>query len=211
MKNILCFGDSNTYGYNPENKTRYDWNTRWTGRLQQLLGNDYRIIEEDCNSRTTFADDFVLPYNNARDYIVPCLISHTPLDLIIICLGTNDLKFRFNLTPLNVRKSMKALINIVRTTDYGTFGKAPKVLLMSPIRIDDEVENKKYANYNKESAKKSHELAVEYEDLAKEIDCYFFDAGSVAKASKKDYVHLTPEGHKAIADALFAKVKEIFE
>ena len=209
MKNILCFGDSNTYGYNPENKTRYDFDIRWTGRLQKLLGNEYRIIEEGCNSRTTFTDDFILPYKNARDYIVPCLLSHSPLDLVIVCLGTNDLKFRFNLTPLNVRKSMKALINIIRTTDYTTFGKVPEVLLMAPIRIDDEVENKKYANYNKESAKKSHELAIEYEALAKEINCHFFDAGTVAKPSKIDYVHMMPESHEKLADALYKVVKDI--
>lgn len=210
MINILCYGDSNTYGYNPINKTRYDINTRWTGILQTLLGSNFHIIEEGCNSRTTFVDDFVLPYKNGGEYIVPCLKSHAPLDLVIVCLGTNDLKFRLNMTPLNVKKSMKSLLNVIKNFDFETFGSTPKILLMNPIRIDQDIEKKQFANYDITSAQKSEELVQQYKELAKEFNCYYFDAGSVAKPSKIDYVHMMPDGHKAIAEALSKIILDIF-
>ena len=106
---------------------------------------------------------------------------------------------------------MKSLLDIIKNFDYNSFGSVPKILLMAPTKIGDDIENKKYANYNNESAKNSKELAKEYEDLAKEFGCYFFDAGSVAEPSKIDYVHLMPEGHKAIAESLHKKILDILK
>ena len=210
MKNILCLCDSNTYGYNSDGRIIFDFDTRWTGVLQKLLGNKYRIIEEGCNSRTTFIDDFALPYKNSADYIIPCLLSHAPLDLVIVMLGTNDLKKRFNLTPKNIKSSMSRLINTIKSIDFDTFGKTPKILLVSPIRIDRDVVNVINSNYDLESAKKSEELPNFYKELAENTGCYFFDAGSVAKPAKKDCVHMDANSHKLLAEAISKEVKKIF-
>ena len=98
MINILCYGDSNTFGSIPKENKRYSINERWTGRLQNILGNDYRIIEEGLGGRTTVFDDPFEPGRNGIAYIEIALETHKPLDLIILALGTNDVKAHFSAT-----------------------------------------------------------------------------------------------------------------
>ena len=108
MKHILCFGDSNTYGFDPL-RGRYDDHTRWTRVLGTLLGPDYLILEEGLNSRTTAIDDPFEPYRNAMDYIVPCIQSHLPLDLTILMLGTNDMKNYFQPDARKINDRLRSL------------------------------------------------------------------------------------------------------
>lgn len=81
MKSILCFGDSNTWGYNPRTKERYPRNERWTGMLRQELGDGYEIIEEGLNGRITVWEDPIEEHKNGKEYLIPCLESHQPIDL----------------------------------------------------------------------------------------------------------------------------------
>ena len=116
IKRILCFGDSNTWGYNGIDESRFDENTRWTRLLQQHLGEDYEIIEEGLPGRTASIDDPIQEGMNAYDYIHPCLKSHSPLDLVIIMLGTNDAKERFNLTSFNIAQGIVRLTHLQALT-----------------------------------------------------------------------------------------------
>ncbi|MCW5845462.1 MAG: hypothetical protein KIT77_29690, partial [Caldilinea sp.] len=102
MKRILCFGDSNTWGYDPVSQDRYARNARWPGVLRQQIGAGYEVIEEGLNGRTTVWNDPIEGYKNGRDYLIPCLETHRPLDLVIILLGTNDLKKRFSLSAYDI-------------------------------------------------------------------------------------------------------------
>ena len=95
-KTILCYGDSNTWGYNPVNGLRYPEDVRWTGRLQKLLGPSYRVIEEGCNGRTTVYADPEEGWKCGLTYLCPCLNSHKPIDVVILMLGSNDLKRIFH-------------------------------------------------------------------------------------------------------------------
>jgi lysophospholipase L1-like esterase len=101
MKTILCYGDSNTWGAVPlqslELIERFGRSERWTGVLQRELGQAYEVIAEGCNGRTTVWEDPIEGYKNGKEYLIPCLDSHQPLDLVIIMLGTNDLKARFSI------------------------------------------------------------------------------------------------------------------
>ena len=112
MKTILCYGDSNTYGLKSDLVSRYPRNVRWTGILQEKLGSEYYVIEEGLGGRTTVWDDPVEDYKNGKKYLLPCLDSHKPLDLVIIMLGTNDLKSRFSVTPFDIGASMENLVKI---------------------------------------------------------------------------------------------------
>jgi len=132
MKTILCYGDSNTWGYNPLTKERYSREERWTGILQKELGEDYEVIEEGLNGRTTVWDDPIEGYKNGKEYLIPCLESHRPVDLVIIMLGTNDLKKRFSLSTFEIANGAKVLVNIVQKSKAGPGEIAPKVLLMAP-------------------------------------------------------------------------------
>ena len=106
MKHILCYGDSNTFGTDPVRGGRHPYEVRWTGALQRLLGGNYRVIEEGCGGRTTVFEDQLSYGRNGLKTLVPCIASHNPLDLIIIMLGTNDLKKRFQATPWDLGKAM---------------------------------------------------------------------------------------------------------
>ena len=114
MKTVLCYGDSNTYGYNPENGLRYNEDERWTGILKSLLGPGYNIIEEGCNGRTTIYDDPLEGWKNGKDYLKPCLNSHKPIDIIILMLGSNDLKNYFGASSRDIANGAGTLADIIK-------------------------------------------------------------------------------------------------
>lgn len=128
MKSILCYGDSNTYGLMPDSPDRYPRDVRWTGILQKKLGEDYYVIEEGLSGRTTLWDDPIEEHKNGKKYLLPCLDSHKPVDLVILMLGTNDLKTRFSLTPFDIGASVENLVKVLLKSDAGIDYQPPKVL-----------------------------------------------------------------------------------
>lgn len=211
MKNVLCYGDSNTFGYIPVQEGRYSYEDRWTGILQKLLGQEFRIIEEGCGGRTTVFEDPIYPHKNGKDYILPCIESHKPLDLIIIMLGTNDLKTRFNVSVKDIAQGMKQLVNMVKTYEYGVGCKIPEILIVCPIRIGKNVEKEELSGFSKEAVMNSKKLPSKYKFVAEFHKCHFLDAGKFADPSTEDSIHLTKKGHKDLAKAISIKIKQIFK
>ena len=115
MKEILCFGDSNTHGYMPGLGTRYPIDQRWSGLLGKLLGDGYHVVEEGMDGRTTAFEDDLQPWRSALGYIGPCVKTHAPLDLIIIMLGTNDSKTRYGVSAEEIGFGMQELIQRIET------------------------------------------------------------------------------------------------
>ena len=115
MKKIICFGDSNTYGYNPATGGRFDENTRWPKVLQKLLGEDYEIFEEGQNGRNISDPD---PWEGGTkcgmDYVLPMIETRHPADLLIIMLGTNDLKLKFHLPPADIAGSLQLMLSKIK-------------------------------------------------------------------------------------------------
>ncbi|MBQ4416282.1 MAG: acylhydrolase, partial [Butyrivibrio sp.] len=112
-RRILCFGDSLTWGYDPVKQNRIDEDSRWTGVLQNLLGDGYRVIEEGQNGRTIATDDPAEGEKNGLRYVIPCIESHKPLDLMIVMLGTNDLKKKFSYTVMDIAGEMQIFLEKV--------------------------------------------------------------------------------------------------
>lgn len=210
MINILCFGDSNTYGSNPSGG-RWSRDKRWTGVLQRLLGEDYYIIEEGCGGRTTVLEDYLEPNKNGRTHLSVLLRTHRPLDLVIIMLGTNDMKQRFSLLPVDVAYGAAELGKLVESYDYGPEYPIPTVLLLSPIHLGEGVENSCFTGFAPGSANVSKALAPYYEAQAKAHGWLYFDASTVAKPSDKDMLHMEKEDHQALAQALEFIIREHFE
>lgn len=210
MKVILCFGDSNTYGRDPVTKGRLDRKTRWPGVLQNTLGEEYYIIEEGLNGRTTVWDDPVRGSSkrNGSLYLLPCLESHAPINLLIIMLGTNDLKARFSVTPYDIAESMAALIEIAQKSPCGLAGKAPDILIMAPPPLGNLTE---WAETFQGGVEKSKKLAGYYESVASAYGCFFFDTSTVIQSSKLDGLHYDPEEHHklgmAVADIVIKNVE----
>lgn len=208
MKNILCYGDSNTFASHPLGG-RHPYEDRFTGRLQRQLGSDYRIIEEGCGGRTTVFEDEVETGRNGKTFLPTCIASHNPLDLIILMLGTNDLKHRINPTLWDLGKAMEQLLRIIDSFPYAPHYKKPKVLIVSPIHIGDDVESSPFGCFTREAVEKSHHFAEVYGAVAQEHGAYFLDAAQVAHPSREDQLHMDRESHAALADVLEKKVREI--
>jgi lysophospholipase L1-like esterase len=207
MREILCFGDSNTWGYDPSSKERFANEVRWTGVLQAALGTGFRVIEEGLNGRTTVWEDPVEGDKMGKRHLVPVLESQAPLDLVILMLGTNDTKKRYSAPPADIAAGVGVLLDIISKCIFGRDGKAPPVLLVAPVALGRLTE---FAQMFEEGTEKSRALAALYAEQAKARGCAFFDAGTVARCSDLDGVHFDAAGHRALGDALAREVRKIF-
>ena len=205
-KTILCYGDSNTWGYDPATQDRFDRHTRWAGVLRDMLGDGYWIIEEGLNGRTTVWDDPIEGYKNGHTYLIPCLETHRPIDLVVLMLGTNDLKVRFSVPPSDIAKGAGVLVNAVQKSDTGRGEKAPPVLLLAPPVVVRLTEFKEmFEGAEAKSKKFSHYFA----QIAKEYGCYFLDTAQVIRSSRLDGIHFEAAEHRKLGEAVAAKVREI--
>ena len=202
MKRILCFGDSNTWGYDPETDLRYDNKTRWPCVMGEILGNDYEIVAEGMNGRTTVWDDPVDGLMSGLKYLKPCLLSHKPLDLVIVMLGTNDLKDRFCVSAYEIAKSAGRLVEMIQVSDAGPQGVAPDVLLVAPPPI---VIGENGLDTRQHGVEKSKQFAAEFAEIAKMLACEFVNAGDYIESSPVDGIHFSAESQRQLGQSL-AKV-----
>jgi lysophospholipase L1-like esterase len=218
---IVAYGDSITYGWVPNPNppsTRYSPDDRWPGALQKELGTNYQVIEEGLDGRTTDALDPGSPINGAQldgsAYLQACLASHLPVDLVIIMLGTNDLKPVFDRTPLRIAIGAAHLIDLVNTLNggVGTTYKNPKVLLICPPALNPEIEQGPiFGPMFKGGLEKSKQLPALYEGVAKMGGAEFLNAGSVISTDGIDGLHLTAESERKLGIAVAAKVRELLK
>lgn len=207
MKSILCYGDSNTWGYDPLSKKRFPADVRWTGVLRQMLSPDsFEVIEEGLNGRTTVWDDPIEGHKNGKKYLIPCLESHRPLDLVVIMLGTNDLKKRFSLSALDVSLGAAELVDIVRKGAYGPGEDHSQVLLLAPPPV---LEIGEWAEMLEGAAEKSRLLAGHFRRRAEERRCGYLDVSEVAVSSSIDGIHFEPEEHRKLGRAVAGRVLEM--
>ncbi len=206
MKTVLCYGDSNTWGADPATGGRYARDVRWTGVLRNTLGEEYLIIEEGLNGRTTVWDDPIEGYKNGMSYLIPCLETHRPIDLVIIMLGTNDLKMRFSVSAYDIGQSMAVLIDIVKKSKAGIDDNAPKLLVMAPpptTTLSD------YAEMFDGAYEKSVKLADRYHAVTQEYGCHFLRTSDYIRSSELDGIHLDASEHAKLGEAVAQKVKSI--
>ncbi|MDR7032620.1 SGNH/GDSL hydrolase family protein [Mesorhizobium sp. BE184] len=202
MKTILCFGDSLTWGHDAAGQCRHPFDDRWPNALQAALGGGVHVIAEGLGGRTTAFDDYTAAEDRNGARVLPTLLgSHSPLDLVIILLGTNDMKPAIHGDPIAAQRGVWRLVQIVRNHPYQMGATTPGVLLVSPPlmnRIDDPRLPGVYAASNQAS----RALASLYADLAQVEGCSFFDAATVATPSPVDGVHLDAENTRKIGQAL---------
>jgi lysophospholipase L1-like esterase len=208
MKTILCYGDSNTYGQIAGTVERYPRGVRWTGILQQKLGSDYYVIEEGLGGRTTVWDDPIEEHKNGKTYLLPCLDSHKPLDLVAIMLGTNDLKKRFSVSSFDICWAMENLINAIQKSDSGIGFHPPAILLITPVPIKS-VGNFDFDKMLEGGEQKSKELHDYYEALAARKGIYYLNPANDVEISSIDGVHFTESGHAHFAELVEKKIRSI--
>lgn len=211
MKTILCFGDSNTWGMVPmvslTSSARHAFADRWPSSAQARLGASYQVIAEGLNGRTTVFDDPIDgAHKNGRTYLLPCLESHAPLDAVIIMLGTNDLKSRFNLMPHDVAAGAGQLVRMVSPEVRGQNGLHPRVLLVSPPRVGPL---RLFADVFAAAPEKSAQLARHYRAVAEALGCHFLDAALHVQASATDGIHLDAPQQRALGQAIAAAIDQM--
>lgn len=205
MKRILCFGDSNTYGYIPDGTGRYSEDIRWTGRLQKKLASEAVIIEEGlCGRTTVFQDELRIGRRGAE--LLPILLeSHAPLDLVTVMLGTNDCKTVYGASAEVIGKGIEKIIGQIKTIAPQT-----KILLISPILLGDDVWKAEYdPEFSRESVAVSKKLKDVYKRIAEKNNCMFLAASDIAKPSERDQEHLDEKGHEKLADGIYEKLNRI--
>lgn len=209
-RTVLCFGDSNTHGQIPGGGPleRYARGQRWGGVLENLLGPGWQVIEEGLSGRTTVHDDPIEgALKNGRTYLRPCLQSHTPLDLIIIMLGTNDLKRRFNMPPSEVAMGIGCLVHDIRELSPGPAGHDPEIMIVAPPPMLDDL--REWESIFSGAQEKSRKLALEFEIMADSLEAHFFDAGTVCQCSPADGFHIDEAAHRQLGEALAQEVLAI--
>ena len=211
MKTILCYGDSNTWGYNPDGSGRYPKHMRWTTVLQKELGESFDVISEGLNGRTTVWDDPVRgDYRNGKKYLLPCLHTHKPIDLVILFLGSNDLKPRYNVTSMEIAQSVEMLVDIVKKSEKGPNMTSPEILVIipPPILIPEEVKQMDYLLPEYEKAvDKSRQFPQAFTSVLNG-KCHLFDSSKYIKTSEIDGMHLDPESHAILGRELAKYIKD---
>lgn len=195
MKNILCYGDSNTWGYDSENDSRFSWRERYPGILSENLGADYHVEENGLCGRTTQYESNIEPFVNGQKGAMFCAEVHHPLDYAVIMLGTNDCKDMYHAEVYEIRDGIR---NIGRCFA----GKGAQIILTAPPALKNIKESPFFVEFGAGSEEKSMLLKYEYESLAKEEGWIYLDAGKVAAPGKYDRIHLDKEGHRKLAEAI---------
>lgn len=219
MKRILCYGDSNTWGHDPDPAhvdpvsgftARYPEGVRWTTVMAAELGEEYTVLEEGYCGRTTIFDDPLAAGRNGLTHLEVAFRTHDPLDCIIIMLGTNDTRDIFNASAECISLGMERLVYNLKKLKEVSLSHTAKIIIVSPVHISAASDEKFYYTFSEASAEKSKQLASYYRQLAGRYDCEFFDAANCAYAGGTDGIHMEEEGHALLGKAMAKKLKNLF-
>lgn len=205
MKKILCYGDSNTYGFNPKTIERYNKNERWSGILSDLL-QDFEIIEEGMNNRLGFFESSEGLKQSGREYLPTVLSNNKDIDIFILAVGTNDAQFFYNLDTVVVQNGLEHLINTIYNTNSDT-----KIIIVPPVKIEKNILNGFFKNqFDEKSIDKIKKVFPIYKHVADKKNCLYFDFNEYVSPSEIDGLHYSKESHKIIAQNLAKFIKKYF-
>jgi lysophospholipase L1-like esterase len=208
LPTVLCFGDSNTHGADPAGGDRFARDVRWPGVLAGLLDGEARVIEEGLNGRTTVHDDPYVEGRNGRTYLLPCLQSHRPVDVLVVMLGSNDLKPMFNAAPYEIALGVDALVLMAQASACGPGGAAPRILLVAPPSLTDTTARSDLWGFTGRQAL-MRELPRLYRTVAEDRGTAFLDASEFVAGDPADGVHLSAAGHAKLAPVVAAAVRPL--
>ena len=205
---VLAYGDSNTHGTMPmaslEDTGRFGPAERWPGVCAAALGPGWRILEEGLPGRTTVhADPIEGAYKNGLAFLPAVLETHRPVDLVVLMLGTNDLKQKFSVPPVEIGQSIALLLDTLARSAMGPAGGPPRILLVAPVPVD---EVGCLGEMFTGAAEKSRRLAPLYAAMAARHGADFLDAGTVIAVSPVDGIHFDAAAHAALGRAIAARI-----
>jgi lysophospholipase L1-like esterase len=206
-KIILCYGDSNTWGYNPSADDRFPRSVRWTGALQRLLGDEYEVISEGLCGRAFVAEDPKKPHRTGITHLQSIVESADPADLVMIMLGTNDIMTTYNLSPEQIAEHLQQTVDLIRNPKL-EIGKQPKILIICPPPVifpaNGELDKRMV-----DGPQKCKVLPDLYESVAKKNGCEFIDAGKYTSFGTVDGYHFDESGHRKLAETLASWIQKM--
>ena len=216
MKRILCYGDSNTWGYNAIDSdlltglpSRYDEHTRWPGVMRDVLGSEYFVWEVGLGGRTTVFDDPLMPTRNGVKAFELILQTCDPVDCIIFALGTNDTKDMFQASSLVIDCGMERLLTVCKTVLMQSRSADAKIILACPITPVADGSGKYWYGFSEQATEKGEQLRHCYKLLAQQQKCAYIDLNDFAQPSSADGVHLDAKAHKNVGMAMAQLVRSI--
>lgn len=208
MRDILVFGDSNTWGADPaDDSRRFVWPVRWPGVLQRELGDEYHVVEDGLGGRTTVYDDGLTPGRSGIDLFALTLETHAPLDLVIVMLATNDISYP-HVSAAQAADGAARLAHLVQRCEFGPAGAAPKVLLVCPPPVGPFESNGRPELWAG-ADEKSRALPLEFARVAAALGVPWLDAGGIVATSPLDGWHLDASQHELLGVAVAARVREL--
>lgn len=224
-KRIMVFGDSNSWGWHPVPEIapiqRYPQDVAWPGVMAKALGDGFEVVNESLSARTAVVSDKSVDAGlglsgaglSGSEYLPAAIASNMPLDLVIIMLGTNDVKPVYNRSAFQVAIDVMSLVaEAQKNTGVATSYPAPKVMVVVPPHLGkiasvDWVQ----AMFPQAAVAESTQIGQYLCPLANAVKVPCFDAGTVAEITGADGIHMTPENHKKLGDAIAAEVSKILQ
>ena len=204
---VMCYGDSNTYAYDPYTSGRYPYGKRWTTLLAEKLGGRYEVIPEGLNGRTTAFDRMEEAWKNGISSLTACFGTHKPVEHIVIMLGTNDCIVPLGLSSEEIARGMEALVELVEEYAPQLQGFMPQITVVAPLAIKGDYLNSPFAyDLSPETMQKSLDIAPLYKDIAERHRCLFADATECVEVSF-DCMHLTEKGHEQMAELIYETIR----
>lgn len=196
MKKILCYGDSNTFGYNPADCSRFDKETRWTALLQSNLKNEYQVINEGACDRTGFVDNDKGELFSAQRHFSKVLEKTNDLDILILAVGTNDFQFKYDISFEQIENGLEKLLVIAKS-------RFKRLIVIPPVILDNNVlEGYFSCQFDVTSILKSKKAGKIFQKLSKIYGVEILDFNEFVLPSKTDGLHYDEAGHKIIAEKL---------
>jgi len=205
-KTILCYGDSNTRGSVPKladsPSEKHPRSVRWTGVLQNLIGDDFEIINEGLSGRTLVAFNSEYPERTGITHLKAILLTHRPIDLVIVMLGTNDVKDIYNLSAEQISEHLEQTIKLIQ--EQGV----QKTLVVCPAKVIAREDGTVDARFSK-APEKMEKLPLLFKEVAEKYNCNFLNLQEHITSSKIDGFHLEPEMHRKIGELLAKEISKI--
>lgn len=195
MKKILCFGDSNTYGFNPKNGSRFNEKIRWAGQIKEKLKNKFEIIEQGQNNRCGFTKNKE-SIELSGGIAIEKYLKLSP-DIVILAIGINDLQKIYKNDEKTIYEGLKSLI--LKIKSYGI----SNIIFLTPSILKENILNSFFNSlFDEVSIEKSKKLPDIYKKLSEELNVINIDLNKIAETSETDGLHYDEEGHKKIAEAV---------
>lgn len=202
MKKILCYGDSNTFGFNPENQARYDADTRWSGILKNHFKKEFEVKEEGLCDRNGFVNHPNGFLYSAQRHFPKLIAKIDDIAYTILAVGTNDLQFRYDTSMKSIELGLEYLIRIAQE-------KSQNVIVLAPVLLPDEVKKGNFAyQFDDSSILKSRKALKVYKRLSQILHYQYIDINKITKPSEIDGLHYDIESHRQIAQALIKSIEE---